>query len=224
MNKIDSARSKWQRFPRPHLAIASAIALGVTFALLKAPVETDIQTSANSKHTYTLTIDGNTANDSDKNTVDEASSPSAKLTKALQKEQALSHSTANATVVNHNLDQRTPTNSSFTEGDDLPNTIDLTKTNSNTTNHMLNVSTVSAIDATQRTLAKQPQPPKGHTLAHTVRKGESLSSIFKKLGFSSKTLHKIVNSCNEAKQLANIKPGQQLEFLATPLGDLTQIT
>ncbi|NYZ68323.1 peptidoglycan DD-metalloendopeptidase family protein [Endozoicomonas sp. SM1973] len=56
-----------------------------------------------------------------------------------------------------------------------------------------------------------------------MKKGESLSTIFKKQGFSSSTLYKIVSSSKEAKRLANIMPGQQLEFFISPEGDLKQV-
>lgn len=43
-----------------------------------------------------------------------------------------------------------------------------------------------------------------------VKKGDTLSAIFKHLSLSSSTLHKIVNSGKPAKRLTRIKPGQKI--------------
>ena len=44
----------------------------------------------------------------------------------------------------------------------------------------------------------------------TVKKGDSLSTIFKRLSLSANTLYKIINSGEQAKQLKRIKPGQEI--------------
>ncbi|MCU7837603.1 MAG: peptidoglycan DD-metalloendopeptidase family protein [gamma proteobacterium symbiont of Taylorina sp.] len=46
-----------------------------------------------------------------------------------------------------------------------------------------------------------------------VKKGDSLSAIFKRLSLSATTLHKIMNSGKEAKRLTRIKPGQKFTIL-----------
>lgn len=43
-----------------------------------------------------------------------------------------------------------------------------------------------------------------------VKKGDSLSAIFKRLSLSANTLYKIINSGEQAKQLKRIKPGQEI--------------
>jgi murein DD-endopeptidase MepM/ murein hydrolase activator NlpD len=43
-----------------------------------------------------------------------------------------------------------------------------------------------------------------------VKSGDTLSAIFKRLSLSAGTLHRIVNSSKQAKQLTRIKPGQKL--------------
>ncbi len=45
-----------------------------------------------------------------------------------------------------------------------------------------------------------------------VKKGDTLSAIFKRLSLSGSTLHKIINSSKQAKRLTKIKPGQALVF------------
>jgi murein DD-endopeptidase MepM/ murein hydrolase activator NlpD len=49
-----------------------------------------------------------------------------------------------------------------------------------------------------------------HQLQHTIRSGDSLSSIFKKHGLSANLLHRIVHSSDTAKQLTDIRPGETL--------------
>ncbi len=49
-----------------------------------------------------------------------------------------------------------------------------------------------------------------HQLQHTIKSGESLSSIFKKHGLSANLLHRIVHSSDTAKQLTDIRPGETL--------------
>ncbi|MEJ2463814.1 MAG: peptidoglycan DD-metalloendopeptidase family protein [Candidatus Thiodiazotropha sp.] len=49
-----------------------------------------------------------------------------------------------------------------------------------------------------------------HQLQHTIKSGESLSSIFKKHGLSANLLHRIVHSSDTAKQLTDIRPGESL--------------
>jgi murein DD-endopeptidase MepM/ murein hydrolase activator NlpD len=47
-----------------------------------------------------------------------------------------------------------------------------------------------------------------------VRPGDTLSSIFKRAGLSSKTLQEVLNKNKYAKQLTRIKPGQEIQILA----------
>ncbi|MDE1463192.1 peptidoglycan DD-metalloendopeptidase family protein [Spartinivicinus poritis] len=238
MNKIDSARSKWQRFPKPHLAIASTVALGVALSLLNAPAEDEPQVGNNKKHTYSLTIDGNTTNEASPSIANSTEANTAKkgltnteVVQSSEKEQAplisSEHSPVKTAVVKHNSIQQTPTNSSFTEGDDLPPTIDLTEPSDEPVKHLLAVSSVNTLEATQRSIAASQDSfahsTKDKKLSYTVKKGESLSTIFKKQGFSSSTLYKIVSSSKEAKRLANIMPGQQLAFFVSPEGELKQV-
>jgi len=52
---------------------------------------------------------------------------------------------------------------------------------------------------------------KDHWIKEKVKSGDSLSKIFPRLGLSASLLHRIVNSSKEAKQLANIRPGEILK-------------
>ncbi len=47
---------------------------------------------------------------------------------------------------------------------------------------------------------------------HKIAKGESLARIFSKQGLDARLLHQIVTSSEEAKELANVRPGQRLRF------------
>ncbi|ORU89606.1 MAG: peptidase M23 [Cycloclasticus sp. symbiont of Poecilosclerida sp. M] len=48
--------------------------------------------------------------------------------------------------------------------------------------------------------------------SHTVKSGESLSTIFKHFDLSAQTLYGIINSGATAQQLKNIRPGKSLRF------------
>lgn len=54
---------------------------------------------------------------------------------------------------------------------------------------------------------------RAHWLVHQIAPGESLATIFKAKSLSPSLLHRIVNSSKTAKQLAKIRPGQELRFL-----------
>ncbi|MBU0500737.1 MAG: hypothetical protein KJ558_06665 [Gammaproteobacteria bacterium] len=58
--------------------------------------------------------------------------------------------------------------------------------------------------------AKPAPGPTDNWLTHTVASGESLSTIFRKLGLSSKLLYHVTNH-PEGKALAKINPGQRLK-------------
>jgi len=81
---------------------------------------------------------------------------------------------------------------------------------------------LSVIETAEHILAETSrETPTGHNIISTsvggkwieeqVKKGDSLSRIFSRLGLSANLLHRIVNSSKEAKQLARIRPGQFLK-------------
>ena len=65
--------------------------------------------------------------------------------------------------------------------------------------------TVTHQDLTRLSPAKTTK-----TTTVIVKSGDTLSAIFKRLSLSAGTLHRIVNSSKQAKQLTRIKPGQKL--------------
>ena len=58
---------------------------------------------------------------------------------------------------------------------------------------------------------------------HKIASGDSLARIFKARKLSPTVLHRIVNSSDEAAQLANIKPGQELRFLFDDEQELSEL-
>ena len=50
-----------------------------------------------------------------------------------------------------------------------------------------------------------------HWIKETVKKGDSISRIFVRINLSAVLLHRILNSSEEAKQLAHIRPGETLK-------------
>ncbi|MBQ4844426.1 peptidoglycan DD-metalloendopeptidase family protein [Pseudoalteromonas sp. MMG013] len=58
---------------------------------------------------------------------------------------------------------------------------------------------------------------------HAVKSGDSLATIFKRAGFSAKTLHTLVNTNAETLKLKKIHPGEVLSFATSPEGNLAQL-
>lgn len=56
-----------------------------------------------------------------------------------------------------------------------------------------------------------------------VREGDSLSLLFSRLGLSAGLLHDIVNSGEEAKKLASVRPGEMLRVKLDEGGDFEQL-
>ena len=63
-----------------------------------------------------------------------------------------------------------------------------------------------------------PQTPEWTTL--TVSSGDTLSTLFQKLGLSASTLHTVINSSKEAKAFTRLRVGQQLDFRLDSEGQL----
>ena len=85
-------------------------------------------------------------------------------------------------------------------------TISEEKAENNDTAIALNQADTSTVDNSQ----DLKQLAQTNTKTVVVKKGDTLSAIFKRLSISASTLHKIINSSKEAKQLTRIKPGQKL--------------
>ena len=90
---------------------------------------------------------------------------------------------------------------------------------------------LSVIETAEHILAETTrEPPTDHNVVATdegarwieeqVKKGDSLSRIFSRLGLSAGLLQRIINSSQEAKQLARIRPGQFLKVKLDQDGNL----
>jgi murein DD-endopeptidase MepM/ murein hydrolase activator NlpD len=60
-------------------------------------------------------------------------------------------------------------------------------------------------------------------IVHTIKSGESLSTIFSSLNLSKKVLHKIVHANETGKQFASIRPGKNLVATINKDGDLERL-
>ncbi|MEA1605652.1 peptidoglycan DD-metalloendopeptidase family protein [Pseudomonas spirodelae] len=68
-------------------------------------------------------------------------------------------------------------------------------------------------------------PEEADPLHHiiNVQNGDTLSTVFAKVGLSATTLHEVLNSSKEAKQLTRLKVGQPLEFNLSADGQLESL-
>ncbi len=74
--------------------------------------------------------------------------------------------------------------------------------------------------------AAQVAPPPETDPLHrivSVENGDTLSTVFAKVGLSATTLHTVLNSSKEAKQLTRLKVGQALEFKLSADGQLESL-
>src|SRR5690606_12688847 len=56
-----------------------------------------------------------------------------------------------------------------------------------------------------------------------VANGDTLSTVFAKVGLPSNTVHAVLSSSKEAKQLSRLKIGQRLVFQLTEQGELASL-
>ena len=77
----------------------------------------------------------------------------------------------------------------------------------------------------QQPSAQVAAPVETDPLHHIVRveNGDTLSTVFAKVGLSASTLHAVLNSSKEAKQLTRLKVGQALEFKLSEDGQLESL-
>ena len=66
-------------------------------------------------------------------------------------------------------------------------------------------------------------PNRGHWLEEKVTQGDSLARIFSRLDLSANLLHRIVNSSQKAKSLANIRPGETIRVRLAEDGELLEL-
>ncbi|WP_339495594.1 peptidoglycan DD-metalloendopeptidase family protein [Pseudomonas sp. RA_105y_Pfl2_P56] len=72
--------------------------------------------------------------------------------------------------------------------------------------------------------AQPPEKPKdpGHREI-VVAKGDTLSTLFEKVGLPASAVHEVLASDKQAKQFSQLKHGQKLEFDLNPEGQLTSL-
>ena len=70
---------------------------------------------------------------------------------------------------------------------------------------------------------QKSQKPTSKWTAFEVTEGDSLTSIFAKAKLNNQDLFRVLNSSVEAKILNNIYPGNELEFLIEPSGNLKKV-
>ncbi len=69
-----------------------------------------------------------------------------------------------------------------------------------------------------------PKETISEDLEHTVKSGESLSSIFSDLNLSREDLHKIIHTNSAGKMFAEVLPGKNLVATVNSSGELEQLT
>ncbi|WP_298184578.1 peptidoglycan DD-metalloendopeptidase family protein [uncultured Pseudomonas sp.] len=81
----------------------------------------------------------------------------------------------------------------------------------------------SAVDELQTTQTEKPQEADPLHRIINVQNGDTLSTVFAKVGLGATTLHEVINSSKEAKQLTRLKVGQALEFNLSADGQLESL-
>lgn len=71
--------------------------------------------------------------------------------------------------------------------------------------------------------AKTAEPTKALSKKIVVANGDTLSTVFAKVGLPQSVVHDVLASGKEAKQLSRLKVGQRLEFRLDEQGNLTQL-
>jgi len=71
---------------------------------------------------------------------------------------------------------------------------------------------------TLTTMAIEPE----EKISYTIKSGDNLAIIFKKHNLTKQTLHKVVHTSKHGKQLARIKPGQNIVFTFKNIKDKNQ--
>ena len=77
----------------------------------------------------------------------------------------------------------------------------------------------AAVDTFEREQAPLPQP----WIEQAVRSGDNLSLIFKRAGYDTRDVHRVVSESEHGKGLARIYPGQTIAFQADDTGALAAV-
>ncbi|WP_085727879.1 peptidoglycan DD-metalloendopeptidase family protein [Pseudomonas sp. R37(2017)] len=86
----------------------------------------------------------------------------------------------------------------------------------------------NSAEDTQQTVQAEPAPvvEEKKSASHReviVGKGDTLSTLFEKVGLPATSVHEILASDKQAKQFSQLKHGQKLEFELSPDGQLTNL-
>ena len=111
-------------------------------------------------------------------------------------------------TITNNSSNNTQISSNITKDETPAVTVAKHKIDKKNTATALNKVNTDNVDKLQA--SKQFAETNIQTKTIIVKSGDTLSAIFKRLSLSAGTLHKMINSSKEAKQLTRIKPGQKL--------------
>lgn len=79
-------------------------------------------------------------------------------------------------------------------------------------------------ELSEEELSQAPAPePDSLTKTVVVANGDTLSTVFSKVGLSPSVMHAVLSSSKDAKQFSRLKIGQSLEFQLTEQGDLAAL-
>jgi len=71
--------------------------------------------------------------------------------------------------------------------------------------------------------AKEPKESEGEWWEHTIRPGDTLSSLFARAGLKPAVLHRVTSSSIETSALSRLKPGQHLQLRLTADGGIAEL-
>ncbi len=85
--------------------------------------------------------------------------------------------------------------------------------------------TLSAADLDAFVVSEEPEPLADITVWQNieVKQGDTLSTIFSKVGLNDRDMFQVLNSSEEAKVLDRLYPGYQLDFMIPNEGELEQL-
>ncbi len=83
----------------------------------------------------------------------------------------------------------------------------------------------ASIEQSSNEVAEQPAPPQEDPRSKKLvaTNGDTLSTLFAKAGLPSSTVHSVLASSKDAKQLSRLKVGQVFEFQLTEQGELARL-
>lgn len=213
MKKADLTVTGKQRFPRQHLVIAGALAVGIGFSIGFLPAD-KTESSNNTTVSAQQAVDQTVSVTSVTTPISKDSGVNTGQIATVQKTDDASVKPALKTQVD-----------TVTEAD-KPIHVDLGIDNPDDVMLPVSVSQPSALTNPKpedNILQNQPHPKPTHQIADQtqgswftikVNAGDTLSSIFSRHGLGVSKLYSLINSGPEGKSLAKIRPGQSLEVFS----------